>query len=100
MKKTFALLTLAAAFPLAGCGGLLPEDASSEEEDEVYQAQLDDYNRQTEHMDRMLSEQEAQLERARQQGDRFDQILTKWEEQNQRMDAILDAREKQVGVQP
>jgi hypothetical protein len=48
-------------------------------------------------MDKLMERQQRQLDKAEADSERYAKILTKWEEQSRRADAILEAFEKKVG---
>ena len=66
-------------------------DAGWVEEQKRFQAQMDDYDRQTKKVD-------EQAKKADERAQRLDKLLEKWEEHARRQDAILDAKEKQLGI--
>jgi chromosome segregation ATPase len=113
--KRLVLLKLVTLAALAGCQARPAETGAAGHVDvDEYQAQVDAYNRQTEQADKLLAQQEAELERSikhgervdlqadkiEEQNDRIDKLITKQEEQAKRWDAILDAQEKRAGIKP
>lgn len=111
MRTSLALLAVL-VFGVGCDGGATPPNAvagnsNGQAQLDEYQAQVDAYNRQTVQADKVLEQQQLELERAkelmsRQEAyvDRYDKVLSKWEEQARRMDAVLDAIEKRVSVAP
>jgi hypothetical protein len=101
MGRAFAVVVLLAAPAAIGCDvGRATSGNSDVTDDEVWQAQVDAFDRQTEQMDRILEQQEGELQRAKSQSDRYEKLLSKWEDQARRADAILDAEEKKAGIKP
>lgn len=92
--KALHILLLVASCALSACGRGVTNaanDAAWEEEQKRTRKQMDDYDRQTRHVDELQTKQYEQNRR-------FDALLNKWEEQSRRQDAILDAMEKQHGI--
>jgi hypothetical protein len=101
MRKAFAVLLILASLPAIGCDvGRANSENNQSAEDEVWQDQVDVFDRQTEQMDRILSQQESELQRAKAQSDRYEKLLSKWEEHVRRADAVLEAEEKKAGIKP
>jgi multidrug resistance efflux pump len=100
MPKAIAVVVILVALAGAGCDVGRKSGDNAEYTDEEWQAQVDTFDRQTEQMDRILEQQESELQRAKGQADRYDALLGKWEEQARRADAILDAEAKKAGIKP
>ena len=85
MREPIAVVVILAALAAAGCDVGRARNGSTEyEDDEVWQAQVDAFDRQTEQMDRILEQQESELQRAKSQSDRYEKLLSKWEDQARR----------------
>ena len=101
MPRSSKILVVLAALGVCGCQTRPAGTGNSAYvEDEEYQRQVDAFDRQTEQTDKMMAQQQVELERAAKQADRLDAILTKNEEQLKRWDAILDAEEKRLRIKP
>jgi len=101
MPRSFKILVVLAALAVCGCQTRPAGTGDSGYvDDEENQRQVDAFDRQTEQTDKMMAQQQVELERAAKQSDRLDAILTKNEEQLKRWDAILDAEEKRLGIKP
>lgn len=83
--KPLLIATLSASVLLSGCGRGGNTSSYDAELQKRTEAQLDDYDRQSKKVD----EQQTKL----------DALLHKWEEQARRQDAVLDALEKQHGIE-
>ena len=102
MGKSYAVLILF-ALAIVGCRGdgqTETSEISQSEADEQWRKQVADYDRQTAKMDKIIERQEFELEKSINHNDQYGKLLTKWEEQTRRADAILDAFEKKTGVKP
>ena len=95
MRASFAIAIILAAFSALGCesNSAVPNVTAGR-----FQEQVDAYDRQTAKVEELLKQQEAELERTLTHNDRYEKLLTKWEEQARRMDAVIEADEKRTGV--
>lgn len=106
--KAHQILLLAASCALSTCDRAVNnagDDAEWREQQKRARKQADDFDRQTEHVDKLQTKSyehnrktDELLKSQEEQNRRFDDLLIKWEEQARRQDAILDAQEKQHGI--
>ncbi len=85
----FVHIGLLACLALSGCAN---ESDWDSEVDAKIQSQMDEYDAQTEEVDR-------QLVKAKQQAVRYDALLDRWEAQADRHDQLLDKLESKASAE-